>query len=50
MENNPEGKRVKKGFFVRWFEKLDKKIEAKAKAGSCCCKNDDQGEKKSCCS
>ena len=50
MESKPEGKKPKKGFFARLFDKLDKKIEEKAKAGSCCCKSDGSEGKKSCCS
>ena len=40
----------KKGFFARLLDKLDKKMEEKAKSGSCCCKGDDSEGKKSCCS
>ena len=50
MENKPEEKKSKKGFSARLIDKLDKKMEEKAKSGSCCCKGDDNGEKKSCCS
>lgn len=35
QEKNKENK--KKGFFARFIEKLDKKMEEKAKKGSCCC-------------
>ena len=49
MENKPEEKKTKKGFFARMFEKLDKKMEEKAKSGSCCCKPSDKGDG-SCCS
>ena len=40
---------VKKGFFAKLIEKLDKKIEEKAKAKPCC-GSDDKKEGKSCCS
>jgi hypothetical protein len=40
--------RVKK-FFGNLFDKLDKKMEAKAKSNSCCCKSN-EGDNKSCCS
>jgi hypothetical protein len=44
--NNKEEK--KKGFFARLVEKLDKKLEAKAKkTGSCCGSEKDNGN--SCC-
>lgn len=39
----------KKSFFARMFEKLDKKMEEKAKSGSCCCKPSDKKDG-SCCS
>ncbi len=48
MNEKPEGKKVKKDFFSRMFEKLDKKIEAKAKETKCC--GGDKGKGKSCCS
>lgn len=38
----------KKSFLARWFEKLDKKMEEKAKSQSCCCKSKDKDS--SCCS
>lgn len=47
MEDKLVEIKSKKGFFARWLDKLDKKIEEKAKSGSCCCNNK---EKKSCCS
>ena len=50
MENKSEEKKTKKGFFAKLFDKLDKKMEEKAKSGSCGCKNDGRGENKSCCS
>ena len=44
----------KKGFWKKLIEKIDKKMEAKAKqAGSCCCSSNsskDKEQKKSCCS
>ena len=39
----------KKGFFGRLIEKLDKKMEKKAKAKPCC-ENKDKDKNKSCCS
>jgi len=45
--NAKEGK--KKSFFARLFDKLDKKMEEKAKSGTCCCKPSDKGDG-SCCS
>jgi len=42
-----EGK--KKSFFARLFDKLDKKMEEKAKSSPCCCKPSDKGDG-SCCS
>jgi len=44
-----EKKKAKKGFFCRMFEKLDKKMEEKAKSGPCCSKPSDKGGS-SCCS
>lgn len=38
------GEKEKKGFFRRFFEKLDKKMKEKASQGSCC------STSKSCCS
>jgi len=49
MKNETEKKKTKKGFFSRMFEKLDKKIEKKAKSQLCCCKPSDKGGS-SCCS
>ena len=43
-----EGKKAKKGFFSGMFEKLDKKMEEKAKSGPCCKSSDKGGN--SCCS
>jgi len=50
MENKSEEIKSNKGFFAKLFDKLDKKMEEKAKSGSCCGKGDDRKEKKSCCS
>ena len=50
MKVKREGNETKKGFFAELLEKLDKKMEEKAKSGSGCCRHDEQGEKKSCCS
>ena len=49
MENKAEKKISKKGFFARLFDKIDKKLEEKAKSGCCCSKGDNNGGKKSCC-
>ena len=43
-----EGKKAKKGFFSGMFEKLDKKMEEKAKTQPCCKPSDKGGS--SCCS
>ena len=48
MEEKQKEMRSKKGFFTRLFEKIDKKMEEKAKSG-CCCNSNDKGDKKSCC-
>ena len=45
MADKKEGK---KGFFSRLVERLDKKMEEKAKSGSCCSKKD-KDEGKPCC-
>ena len=47
MKENNEGKEKKKGFLAEMFEKLDKKMEEKAKENKCCCSSD---KDKSCCS
>lgn len=39
----------KKGFFAKLIEKIDKKMEEKAKS-SCCCKPKDDSKGDSCCS
>ena len=51
MDNNKinDELKVKKGFFARLLDKLDKKMEAKAKSSPCCCKTA-QKKDKSCCS
>ena len=49
MKERSEEKKVKKGFFSRMFDKLDKKMEEKAKEGKCCSGSGD-GKGKSCCS
>ncbi|MDP3042714.1 MAG: hypothetical protein Q8N62_08360 [Candidatus Omnitrophota bacterium] len=41
--------KVKRGFFARMIEKLDKKMEEKAREGKCC-GGSDKKERKSCCS
>jgi len=41
-----------KGFLAKLFEKLDKKMQEKAKEPSCCCSSQPKGEKSkggSCC-
>ncbi|MFA5362370.1 MAG: hypothetical protein WC335_03865 [Candidatus Omnitrophota bacterium] len=49
-EKNKEEKGAKKrSFFAGLFEKMDKKLEEKAKSRSCCCKPSDK-EGGSCCS
>ncbi len=50
MVDKPEEKKSKKGFFAKLFDKLDKKLEEKAKSGPCCCKSDNKEGNKSCCS
>jgi len=49
MEGKQEERKSKKGFFSRMFDKLDKKMEEKAKSSPCCCKPTDKGNK-TCCS
>ncbi len=51
MKENSGNKRKGKvkTFFRGLFEKLDKKMEEKAKSTSCCCKPSNK-EKNSCCS
>lgn len=48
-DNNNAKKSSKKSFFARLFDKLDKKIEEKAKNSKSCCNNSKPGDK-SCCS
>lgn len=48
MKDKTEQKKGKKGFFARMIDKLDKKMQEKAKAKSCCCGGDKPD--KSCCS
>jgi hypothetical protein len=43
-ENAPQ-----KGWFGKWLEKLDKKMEAKAREGGCCCAPKDPKKGSSCC-
>lgn len=50
MDGKTEEKNSEKGFFAKLFDKLDKKMQEKAKSGSCCCKGDNKEDKKSCCS
>ena len=40
--------KTKQGFLSKLMEKLDKQLEAKSQAGSCCCKKNKQ-EGDSCC-
>lgn len=42
-------KEVKKGFWARFWEKMDKALEAKAQSSCCCCAPKDRGEGKKCC-
>lgn len=49
MESKLEVKKSGKGFFAKLFDKLDKKMQEKAKSNPCCCKGDDKEGKKSCC-
>ena len=51
MIKKTEGKRISKvrQLFSSFFEKLDKKMEEKAKSQDCCCKSAGKG-KNSCCS
>ncbi|MCK5213750.1 MAG: hypothetical protein KAR05_00165 [Candidatus Omnitrophica bacterium] len=45
--DNKETKEKKKGFFARLMEKLDRKLESKAKSRGCCSSEEDKGD--SCC-
>lgn len=49
MDNEKKEAR-KKGFFSRIFDKLDKKMEAKAKGQKPCCCGPADDNKNSCCS
>ena len=49
MENKSGEKKSEKGFFAKLFDKLDKKMQEKAKSSSCC-KGDNREGEKSCCS
>ena len=49
MNDMVDQKKVRKGFFARMVDKLDKKMQEKAKTKSCCGGEDKPG-KKSCCS
>lgn len=49
MKDKADPKKIKKGFFAGIIDKLDKKIQEKAKSKSCCC-DKDNSDKKSCCS
>ncbi len=51
MIKKTEGEKINKvtGLFSRLLEKLDKKMEEKAKSQDCCCKPTGKG-KNSCCS
>mgnify|MGYP001202681108 CR=1 FL=1 len=44
-----EEKTSKKGWLGSLLEKLDKKMEAKAREGSCCCSPKDSKKGSSCC-
>jgi hypothetical protein len=48
MKQNNNKDKAKKGFFAKIFDKLDKKMEEKAKSSSCCCCQDEKS-KDSCC-
>jgi hypothetical protein len=49
MKNKDDQKQAKKGFFARIIDKLDKKMQEKAKSASCCSGQKNKG-KNSCCS
>jgi hypothetical protein len=44
-----EKEEKKKGFFAKLIEKLDKKLEAKAKKTGCSCRPKDDRDGDSCC-
>jgi hypothetical protein len=50
MDNKTDKKDSGKGFFGRLLDKLDKKMQEKAKSGSCCCKAGSKESDKTCCS
>jgi len=39
----------KKGFIGKWMDKVDKKMESKAKNTGCCCCGDNSADDESCC-
>jgi len=50
MENKVNSEKAeKKSFWARLFDKVDKKMQEKAKSSGCCC-NSKKPEDKSCCS
>ena len=49
MKARVDQEKRRKGFFARMIDKMDKKMQEKAKAKSCCGGEDNPG-KKSCCS
>jgi hypothetical protein len=49
MNEKTEVKKTKKGLFTKMFEKLDKKMDEKAKSSPCCCQPN-KSNKDSCCS
>lgn len=48
-QNQDAGKGKKRGFFARLIEKLDKKMEDKAKKQGGCCSGSKKGDGSSCC-
>ncbi len=49
MKDRANPDKARKGFFARIIDKLDKKMQEKAKSKSCCC-DENKSDKKSCCS
>jgi len=49
MKDKDGRKQAKKGFFAKIIDKLDKKMQEKAKSGPCCSGRNNKG-KNSCCS
>jgi len=49
MKDRVDQGKGRKGFFSRLMDKLDKKMQEKAKNSPCCC-GEDKSDKKSCCS